>query len=402
MNPVISGFLFIISPFLSFLSALLKPTSKTSFVIYFMFGVLFCWHFDAIEGNQYDDYFDIVDKFQSISYTMADFWREAYDFVTFQTDEKEVYPILLNAVTRIFSDNSHLYFAIASIPYLLLSLSCVRILCNDSRFPKQGLWALLIIFLFVIPRDILTVQNPRYTTAFWLVNFVLLKYFDMTARNRTRYLLLLFLTPLIHTGIVPMVLIIVLYLLVPIKYRAVKALFYISIPFSFFSYGLLSQLDYSFLPANFSFYVQAHLGEDYYDKYVAHTGSSGFFWVQNLFENLLYWGYVIITVYMVKWKAIEDRNYGKMFKFLLVVFALANFVRFLPVIGDRYIWTVQSLVVFLLYKIFYPQKRRVFYVILFLWSFHIFMRWFYRGAGTLLVSKNIFYDNVFALIADFI
>ena len=135
-----------------------------------MFGVLFCWHMGAVQGNQYDDYFSIVERFQGSIYTLTDFWNILCDFVTFQTNEKEVYPILLNAVTRLFSDNSHLYFAIASIPYLLLSLSCVRILVKDKNFPQQGIWALLIIFLFIIPRDILTVQNPRYTTAFWLVN----------------------------------------------------------------------------------------------------------------------------------------------------------------------------------------------------------------------------------------
>jgi hypothetical protein len=402
VNPVVSFLLFIISPFISFLSSLLKPTSKTSFVIYFMFGVLFCWHMGAVQGNQYDDYFSIVERFQDSIYTLTDFWNILCDFVTFQTNEKEVYPILLNAVTRLFSDNSHLYFAIASIPYLLLSLSCVRILVKDKNFPQQGIWALLIIFLFIIPRDILTVQNPRYTTAFWLVNFVLLKYYDRATKNRAHYLLLLLLTPLIHSGIVPMVLIFIFYLCLPQKYGFIKKLFYISIPFSFFSYSLLSQLNYSFLPANLSLYVEAHVDEDYYNKYVAHTGSSGFFGVQNLFDNLLYWGYVVITFLMIKWGAHKDYWYGKMFQTLLLLFSLSNFVRFIPVIGDRYIWTVQSLVVFLLCKIFYPQKKRVFVFILFLWSFHIFMRWFYRGAGTLLVNGNIYYDNLYTLITDYL
>lgn len=288
MNPVLSLLLFVISPFVSFLASLLKPISKTSFVIYFLFGVLFCWHMGAVEGDQYDDYFQIVERFQESRYTLTDFWNILCDFVTFQSDEKEVYPILLNAITRLFSDNSHLFFAIASVPYLLLSLACVRMLVNDQKFPRSGIWALLIIYLFVVPRDILTVQNPRYTTAFWLVIFVLLKYYGTSTKNRNHYLLLLLLTPLIHNGIVPMVLILGLYLCFPLKYGLVRNVFYISIPFSFFSYHLLSQLDYSFLSTSMLIYVERHLGEAYYNKYVVHTGSSGYFWVQNLFDNLLY------------------------------------------------------------------------------------------------------------------
>lgn len=54
------------------------------------------------------------------------------------------------------------------------------------------------------------------------------------------------------------------------------------------------------------------------------------------------------------------------------------------------------------YKVFYPQKSKFFYILLGGWSFHIFFRWFYSGAGLNLVPKNIYYDNLFSLIIDYL
>lgn len=53
--------------FAAFLGSLLRPTSKSSFVIYFLFGILFCWHMDPKGLVVYDDYIGIRDLFWSIN-----------------------------------------------------------------------------------------------------------------------------------------------------------------------------------------------------------------------------------------------------------------------------------------------------------------------------------------------
>lgn len=93
---------------------------------------------------------------------------------------------------------------------------------------------------------------------------------------------------------------------------------------------------------------------------------------------------------------------GKLYPFYILLFSVTNFIRLLPVIGQRYLFTVQIMSIFMFYKVFYPQKSKFFYILLGGWSFHIFFRWFYSGAGLNLVPKNIYYDNLFSLIIDYL
>lgn len=114
---IIKLVLFVIWPFAAFLGSLLRPTSKSSFVIYFLFGILFCWHMDPVGLVRYDDYLGTQRVFLHFKYTMSDVYEKFLAYITFVGKDKEIYSIFLNAVTRLFSDNYHLFFAIASIPY---------------------------------------------------------------------------------------------------------------------------------------------------------------------------------------------------------------------------------------------------------------------------------------------
>lgn len=106
---VIKMVLFVLCPFAAFLGSLLRPTSKSSFVIYFLFGILFCWHMDPKGLVVYDDYIGIRDLFLKYKYTMTDFYDKLWLYITFEGKEKELYSVFLNAFTRQFSDNYHLF-----------------------------------------------------------------------------------------------------------------------------------------------------------------------------------------------------------------------------------------------------------------------------------------------------
>lgn len=47
---------------------------------------------------------------------------------------------------------------------------------------------------------------------------------------------------------------------------------------------------------------------------------------------------------------------GKLYPFYILLFSVTNFIRLLPVIGQRYLFTVQIMSIFMFYKVFYPQK----------------------------------------------
>lgn len=401
---VIKLVLFVICPFAAFLGSLLRPTSKSSFVIYFLFGILFCWHMDPAGLTEYDDYMGIRDEFLAYKYSMADFLEKFVGYITLQGKERDLYSVFLNAFTRIFSSNFHLYFAIASIPYLIFSLASVRKLTESEEFPRCGIYALLIILLFVIPRDIVTVQNPRYTTAVWISMWGFLNYFDRSKSNWKWYTIPIILSVVLHTGLLPMVLVFLMAIIVPLPVKKIELIFFVSIPFSFFSYELFANINYSFLPSFLSHWIQSYLSDDMYAKLILNKGRSGFFWVTQLFSYISYVAYFLIPIMMMKYKEqiLENSEIGKLYPFYILLFSITNFIRMLPTIGVRYFLTIQIMSVYMFFKVFYPMKKNYFWVLLFAWSFPIFLRWFYSGAGLHLVPKNIYFDNLFSLINDYL
>lgn len=401
---VIKLVLFVLCPFAAFLGSLLRPTSKSSFVIYFLFGILFCWHMDPAGLTEYDDYMGIRDEFLAYKYSMADFLEKFVGYITLQGKERDLYSVFLNAFTRIFSSNFHLYFAIASIPYLIFSLASVRKLTESEEFPRCGIYALLIILLFVIPRDIVTVQNPRYTTAVWISMWGFLNYFDRSKSNWKWYAIPIILSVVLHTGLLPMVLVFLMAIIVPLPVKKIELIFFVSIPFSFFSYELFASINYSFLPSFLSHWIQSYLSDEMYAKLILNKGRSGFFWVTQLFSYISYVAYFLIPIMMMKYKEqiLENSEIGKLYPFYILLFSITNFIRMLPTIGVRYFLTIQIMSVYMFFKVFYPMKKNYFWVLLFAWSFPIFLRWFYSGAGLHLVPKNIYFDNLFSLVNDYI
>lgn len=401
---VIKLVLFVICPFAAFLGSLLRPTSKSSFVIYFLFGILFCWHMDPAGLTEYDDYMGIRDEFLAYKYSMADFLEKFVGYITLQGKERDLYSVFLNAFTRIFSSNFHLYFAIASIPYLIFSLASVRKLTESEEFPRCGIYALLIILLFVIPRDIVTVQNPRYTTAVWISMWGFLNYFDRSKSNWKWYAIPIILSVVLHTGLLPMVLVFLIAIIVPLPVKKIELIFFVSIPFSFFSYELFASINYSFLPSFLSHWIQSYLSDEMYAKLILNKGRSGFFWVTQLFSYISYVAYFLIPIMMMKYKEqiLENSEIGKLYPFYILLFSITNFIRMLPTIGVRYFLTIQIMSVYMFFKVFYPMKKKYFWVLLFAWSFPIFLRWFYSGAGLHLVPKKIYFDNLFSLVNDYI
>ena len=181
-------------------------------------------------------------------------------------------------------------------------------------------------------------------------------------------------------------------------------LFYVSIPFSVLSYDLFSGISYSFLPPVFARWVETYLSEDSYASFVQMKGTSGFFWVTQLFSYMSYGLYIYIPIVLMK-KSNEilcRDDIGKLYPFYMLLFSATNFIRLVPVIGQRYLYTVQIMSIYMFFKVFYPQQKGYFYALLGGWLFYIFIRWFYNGAGLELVPKNIYIDNLFSLINDYI
>lgn len=393
--------LFLLWPFGAFLYSLRDAASKSSYVIYFLFGVLFCWHMNPTGVERFDDLIGIMKRVIESNYSWSDIGEQIISYFSFSDDgAKELYENFLICLSKTFTPNPHLFFALASIPYLVFMLKSLKQITTDEKF-DSSIYGLLILALFVMPRDIITVQNPRFTTAVWIVVYATIKFYQQKSYS-LKYFAFIVVTPLIHSAFWFYVLVFIGGLVLRRFPSITIWLLYLSVPFSYMSYDILSGLDYSFMPSSIRVWTEGYLDEDHYNAYVAHTGASGFYWVQqvaSIYRNTVY---LIIPLFL--WR-IKDKpavkRFGDLFRYYIYFFAVVNFIQVVPVLGERFMWIVQILSLYLFFKIIYPKHKILLWLLISSWVYFAFRRYFYGGALSSSVPLEIFYMPAPTLIADF-
>ena len=401
-------FIFIISPFLSFLISLRNASSRSSYVIYALFGIVFCWHMNPTGVGRYDDLngimyyiinFDSMSGFSSLA-------QELKAYFTFsENSPKELYLDVLIRFSRLFTDNPHFVFALAAIPYLYFMLKALRLITNDAKFINGNILCLIIIFLFVFQRDIITVQNPRFTTALWMSVYSTIMFFN--GQSKFKYVILLCLTPLVHSAFWVYLIIFMLGAVVFMRSQRLSIiLLYASIPFSYLSYDILSSFNFEVLslPTIFERWIENYLSEEKFNSHILHEGASGFFWVQSLFTTLQNTALVIIPIMLWRERSFINSKpeLKNLFSFYLYFYAFVNFIQFVPVLGQRFSWISAIFTLYLFFKVFGITKRKYILFLLFSFSYSILRRYFYGGAVSSVVPLEIFYMPLPYLILDYV
>lgn len=394
--------LFCFWPFGSFLYSLRNAASMSSYIIYFLFGVVFCWHMNPTSLDNHADMIEIMRRVITYDFTWSDICTQAAKYFTF-TDEtsKELYENFLIFLSKSLSPNPHVFFALASIPYLIFMLKSLRLITTDKKF-ETSLYGLMILALFVMPRDIITVQNPRFTTGVWIAVYATIKFFQ-EKHPSIKYVLLIAITPLIHSGFWAYLIIFAASIILSRYPKLIIWLLYISVPFSYLSYDLLTAIDFSFLPPTIETWANRYLSDKSFSRFVLNEGASGFYWVQLTSDFLRKTVYLIIPLVLWKYKDVPDvkEKFGKLFNYYIFFFAFVNFIQFVPVLGERYMWIVQILSIYVFYKIVYPKHKKLLLLILCTWAYYIFRRYFYASVLSCCVPYEIFYMPLPNLIADF-
>lgn len=395
---------FIINPFIAFLLSLANAASRSSYIIFALFGIVFCWHLNPTGLGQYDDLIGIMQRVISTDFTTAEIIDQIKAFFSFAKDSpKELYENILIWFTKLFSDNPHLFFAIASIPYLYFMLKSLRKITDDPKFTNSIL-CLIVLALFVLPRDIITVQNPRFTTGVWMAIYGTIMFFS-GKKNQLRYYLLILLTPCVHSGFWFYIIIFTLGIYA-MRFRKLTIwLLYISVPFSYLSYDLIASINFSSLPlpSTLSLWMERYMSEEKFNTHIMNAGASGYFWVSQAFNSFRNTMYLLIPYYLWKYrKEIDERTDIKgLFNFYLYFYAIVNFIQFVPVLGERFFWIVRILGIFLWFKVIFPRHKNILLLIFLSCSWDIFRRYFYTGALYRSVPLEIFYYPLPYLIADF-
>lgn len=395
--------LFLLWPFGAFLYSLRDAASKSSYVIYFLFGVLFCWHMAPVIPESKCDFMRIIERFAESHYTWTDIANQLYAHLTFTNgDSKELYENFLVCLTKSFTENYHLFFVFASIPYLFFMLKSLNQITSDKRFDK-GLCCLMIIILFVLPRDILTVQNPRFVTGVWVALYATIKFFSKETYS-LKYFALIAITPLIHSGFW-------FYLLVFVggvflrRFPSITIwLLYLSVPFSYMSYDILSGLDYSFMPKPIRVWTEGYLDETHFEVFVMNKGKSGLFWVEQAAGVVRNTVYLIIPLLVWRYRkeSLEIKENEDLFQFYIYFYAIVNFIQFVPVLGQRFMWIVQIFSIYVYFKLVYPKHKLIIWLLLASWALFIMRRYFYGNSVLLSICPtDVFYMPLPTLIADF-
>lgn len=380
---------FLIWPFGALLSTLKQMKGKHFLFIYGLFCILFCWNMDVTNPNRYDDLGNISLLFTYNNLSTSDFLDIVNKYITGHVyATRELYLYFMIWLTRLFSDNPHTFFALCSIPYLFFQIKCFKIIIDDPKF-QNGWIGFLFIFLFMLPRDIITIQNPRFTTALWLCIYVILTYFRKERNWKT--LLWLALTPIIHSSFWAFIGLFFIGLFIKLPLKTLMIFVYISIPFSYLSTDITNSLNITSiipLPDSLNAWVTSYLGRESSAKVY---GTAGMFWIPILFDFLRNTVYLIVPILLWKKKRLVTEEYKPLFSFYLFFYAIVNFLQPVPVLGGRYMWFIQILSIYMLFIAYGNQAKKYLLIILLANSWFIFNRYLFRGAVANCVPTIIFY-----------
>ena len=169
-------------------------------------------------------------------------------------------------------------------------------------------------------------------------------------------------------------------------------LIYISIPFSYMSTNITNSLDISSIipiPESLNNWASSYLMRESEAKVY---GTSGMYWVPILFDTLKTTAYLIVPFLLWRKRTELNRGYKSLFSFYLFLYAIINFLRPIPVLGERFYWFIQILSVYLLLVAYGDKAKKYLIIILNANSWFIFNRYFFRGAVARAEPPLVFYS----------
>lgn len=395
---------FIIWPFGAWLYSLKYIRDSKAYVIFFLFSLLTCWHMAPVFlSDMYDDFLGILQRFQDMTISTDELVKQIQAYFTFDREApKEIYEITMIWFIKQFTNNYHFYFLICAIPVAYFQLKSLKLITDDNKF-KAGFWSsLIVVIMFIFPRDIVTVQNPRFTTGFWLCIVCALYYF--CNKNRLLTLLPILFAPLIHSALWLYVVIIIVYLILPKNHTLLRWCVICTFPLMFITTDFFHQIDLSqFLPPSLYRWSTYHNTDEAYAN-LAGASRSGFWWVGSSFviaQKVMY--AVMATIIMKEFKKsnkkIDDVS-RRLYPFFLLFFAISNLIHSVPALGERFFCFTRIFTIFMWFKAVYPKYPKILVCLLGVCSWSIFVRYGYILGGALSVNTHpdLFYTPLPYLI----
>ena len=386
---------FFIWPFGAWIYSVLTANKKNSYVIFFLFSLLLCWHMSPVGlSGMYDDFMGIYQRFQETKMSTDELLKQIHGYFTFEDyAPKELYESVVIWFVKLFTNNYHFYFLICAIPVAFFQLKSLSLITSDKRY-EEGTWlGLIFIILFILPRDIVTVQNPRFTTGFWLCLSSTLYYFSKGRKKI--YLVPILISPLIHSALWVYVGIISIYLIIPKNTRLLEWGLICTLPLMFISSDFLLKIDLSqILPPSLYRWSTFHNTKEAYEA-MEGMGRAGFWWFGVSIDIGRKVMYAVMAIWLIKKKneTMQNHESSSLYPFFLFIVIVVNCIHTVPVLGERFYFFIRIFTIFIWFKAFY-SKYFSFILCLFAicgWEMIVRYGYFFGGALSVNTSPDLFY-----------
>lgn len=400
-DTLIKFLLLLIWPVGSVLFSLIRPKSRSSLIVFFIFGLLFGWSLE-FQGGMFMDIVNIVERFRAQQVTTSsDLGHTIKYFFSGDGKDKDLYNIIINWITLQFTNNYHYMYVIAGIPFMLLMMGSLKTITSMSKF-KNNFYCILVVILFILPKDFFSLQNFRFGTASWLAIYCTINYFSHLGRGSLKFLIGLLCTPLIHSAFYFYDLIFAIYALAEftnITYRMAFAFFCCTIPFAFFNFDVMSVVNVNILPGNLSKWAELYLSESAVANFGTYNLTSSRMYLVCTFGKFIsyFYGTYILT------KTLSRRNSKELNSFMvffLIFFGCVNMVQFVPVLGFRFFDIARILFIYLWFIEEYPRKNSYLLIIMLFCTYDIFYSGIDHYARS--VDPSFWTSNIFSIIGKYL
>lgn len=382
---------FLLLPFVSFVSAIKDADKKSAQVLIVVFCGLVGWLMDP--GTDQLDVFRYFERFDYISsWSPSIFGANLLEYLSFNSNTKDFYFETVVYLCSRFIPNPHFYYLIFGLVFgVFFSKSLSIILSNFyDNGGKLDYYSGIFLFLIVFAIPFYLIESVRFWTAAWIGIYVALKVF---VEKKTRYILWLALALYIHgTYLIYIVLFVLSYFCSrtnKLTYPLV-ILVYLSVPFSYLSFDAIDSVA-QYIPG-----FLEHTTDVYVEKvYEEQITGTGFSWVASFFDEAVKIFNYLLIVLLTLSRKVNDDKYSRLYIFLLIIIAFANFTFNVPSLGGRYFVVAEPVLYFLCLMTFKDQKYKTFIkTVPYIFSFSIVYLFYYYlpnciGLFSLFVSPII-------------
>lgn len=389
-NTIISALLFVFSPFVSMLGAVLRAKNERNLWVLFFFYLIFglCFTINTEMGFDSERY---VAQFLSIS---SDNLRDIYlANITVDGDAGDVYfPIMAWISRDIAGNNYHVMFALFALVFAIFTVKTLQIFYEKSVTNYWWMYSLMV-FLLIMNNSFFNINGMRFWTAAWILAYGLLVFL---VKRQKHGLIWLALTPFVHvTFIFPVLVFLLSQLTGKFEKIWIVALF-ASIPFSFLTLELITTIT-DYIPSAYLNKFEVYTDREYI---IERSSGIGFTYIQDFFRYCLLTFEVYYLYQIYKLRKNQKWVYDTLFHFTIIFVSLSIFLSVIPSVS-RYIYVGLPFVLFLVWvNLKKTRYQKAFLMLPFIMSFTI--------AYTILnqivkvLPDDFYYTNVISLISAYL